>query len=86
MLQTYTHIERRFIMNEDGGITGIEPVSVREKMVYSDGKLDVPFGYDTRMHTELDVQDMLNEYPSFISRVFNNLVSYFSRKIWRARR
>jgi len=82
MLQTYSHIERRFVKNEEGEIIGFEPVSVREKMVYRDNKLNVPFGYDTRMHSESDVQDMLKEYPSFLSRIFKNAISYFSRKMW----
>ena len=86
MLQTYSHIERRFVTNEFGEVIGIEPVSVSERMVYRDDKLNVPFGYDTRTHSEEDVQGMLNEYPSFLSRLFRNAVSYFSRKMWRVRR
>lgn len=86
MLKTYGYIERRFVRNEHGEIIGVEPVSVREKMVYTDEKMNVPFSYDTRTHTEEDIQNVLRQYPSFLSRLFRNAMSYFSRQIWRMRR
>ncbi len=86
MLKTYGHIERRFVRNGHGEIIGVEPVSVSERMVYTDEEMDVPFSYDTRTHTEEDVQDMLKQYPSFLSRLFRNAMSYFSRQIWKMRK
>jgi hypothetical protein len=83
MLKTYSHIERRFVRNDIGDIKGIEPVSVSERMIYSDGEMSVPFGYDTKTSDEEDVQKMLNEYPSFISKLFRNAISYFSHLVWR---
>lgn len=83
MLKTFSHVERRFVTNDIGEVIGIEPVSVSEKMVYSDEEMSVPFDYDTRTHDEFYVQKMLNEYPSFISKLFRNAISYFSHLVWR---
>jgi len=85
MLQTRSYMERRFVTNEYGEITGLEPVFVKEEMVYRDGNITTPFGYDTNAQTEADVQKKLDEYPSFLSRLFGSMVSYFSRRIWRCR-
>ncbi len=83
MLKTYSHIERRFVTNDIGEIIDIEPVSVSEKMMYLDGEMAVPFDYDTRTDNEFEVQKMLNDYPSFISKIFRNAISYFSHLVWR---
>ena len=85
MIHGYTEVNSRFVRGEDGEIR-VEPVSVVEKMVYRDKKLNIPFSYDTRIHSEGDVQIMLDRYPSFFGRIFRNAMSYFSRQIWRMRK
>lgn len=85
MLRTYSVIEQGFVKGVDGKIVGIEPLRVSESMAYSGGELKAPFGfsYDTAKHGKRDVQESLDKYPPFISRLFRNVISRFSHDIWR---
>ena len=83
MMRTYSVVRKRFVTAPDGMITGVEPVFVKEQMEYSDGDLRESFGYDTRQHSEADVDGMLARYPPFLSRMFGGFFSYLSRAIWR---
>jgi hypothetical protein len=83
MLRTYTEIERGFVKNNGGNIVGLEPLSIKEQMVYRKNGVDSHFGYDTRKHNEENVQNMLERYPAFVSKLFGNAISYFSRLLWR---
>jgi len=83
MLRTQSSVEREFVRNDSGEIVGVRPVSVKERMVYSEGGMAVPFYYDTNTHQEADVDGMLDQYPTAISRLFKRMMSYFSRQVWR---
>lgn len=82
-MRFYRETNQRFVRDGNGMVVGFKPVSVREDMAYTEGGVTVPFSYDTRRHSEQDVDKMLDKYPSFVSRLFRNVMSYISLRLWR---
>jgi len=85
MFYTRSQTRNRMVRDGSGGLIGLMPISVTQDMSYRNGGLST-FGYSTDVNSEQQVDKALDNYPSYISRVFRNLILSFSKGVWRSRR